>query len=158
MSLSSAPLNQTVVVFVSFFLAPAPGVQIVRGGSFLLAPAPGVQIVRGGIALSCTCSRRSDSEGGSFFLAPAPGVQIVRGRGGIVLSCACSRRSDSEGGSLFLAAAPGVQIVRGGVEGWEREGKIVLSPLRFFHLVLLRYEKLLLFCNGLKITRVNSKY
>ena len=64
MSLSSAPLNQTVVVFVSFFLAPAPGVQIVRGGSFLLAPAPGVQIVRGG---------------GSLFLAPAPGVQIVRG-------------------------------------------------------------------------------
>ena len=28
MSLSSAPLNQTVIVLVSFFLAPVPGVQI----------------------------------------------------------------------------------------------------------------------------------
>ena len=126
MSLSSAPLNQTVVVFVSFFLAPAPGVQIVRGG----------------IVLSCTCSRRSDSEGG------------------IVLSCTCSRRSDSEGGSLFSCSCSRRSDSErgGGVEGWERERKIVLSPLRFFRLVLLRYEKLLLLCNGLKITRVNSKY
>lgn len=32
MSLSSTPLNQTVIVLVSFFLAPVPGVQIVGGG------------------------------------------------------------------------------------------------------------------------------
>ena len=29
MSLSSAPLNKTIIVFASFFLVPAPGVHVV---------------------------------------------------------------------------------------------------------------------------------
>ena len=88
-SLSSAPMNKAVIVFASFFLAPAPGVDIV------------------GLVKRNVRSKNSWGVGGGG---------AVRDR-----------------------------------------GKSLSLPLRFFRLVLLRCEKLLLFFIGLK-TRVNSKY